>query len=419
MRNEKINILAAAAGLVLFAALSGCSKTEDGVLPGRQEASHTVTFIAAAEPEENIAPLAAKSVLPDEAKIADVNLWAFHTATGNALHFYSAAGTEPFGGELPPGGYDLYAVANVGRDLGGMARPQVEALAWETASEDDMTRTGMLPMAVPLGISVPAAAPVRLPLKRLCARLDVTCTVEGDAAEHFVPECVQLCGVPRSNLYFSENGAPAAGGAVDYEPRAWEGGALSFICYLPENCTGENTTITDPKQRSWDKAPTGSTCILIKGMYDGNPTEYRIYPGSSLTEFNVRRNNRYVLNVAVRGNDFSDRRQSSCMIEIEPFPESCRLNDYASGYLDIYSINEPAPYYSFMYQVTQGVGTVLITALSEMQPGVFYPIITEPDTGVGYTILFYATSPGPAEVTLTFRDRYGREFVRTYTTQVM
>lgn len=185
---------------------------------------------------------------------------------------------------------------------------------------------------------------------------------------------------------------------------------------MPENCAGENEKIAEPTERYWDNAPQGSTCIRIMGTYDGNPVEYRVYPGGNLTsDFNLRRNHRYILNIAVCGNNFSDLRQSTCLIEITPLPATGHTGVFYSGGIDIISVNEPEAFYTLSYRNTGNVGSCSVASCP--QPGVNYPVI-EGGGSFFATVSAQATRPGRIEVTLTITDRYGREFVRTLSMQI-
>ena len=204
--------------------MASCAKYEyrntDDLWGGGKE-RQTVTFIVEPASEANVpASLTRMAVQPDEARVGDVNLWVFHQLSGRGTHLHSASGAALPAMELVPGDYEIYAIGNAGRDLGELTPAQVGNLTCDAATEESFSGRGTLPMAARITAKVPASGPIRIPLERLCARLDVTCTVEGGAVGHLQVESVQLCGVPNSCVYFGENKAADATRQTDYAVRA-------------------------------------------------------------------------------------------------------------------------------------------------------------------------------------------------------
>lgn len=404
---------------LMLMSLASCTKYRDtDDFPNDEKDRQTVAFVAEALSEHNVpAHLTRVAVQPDEAKIANVNLWAFHKLSGRDTHLYSSSGAVLPAMELVPGDYEIYAIGNAGRDLGELTPAQIENLTCDAATEDSFSGHGTLPMAARITATVPASSPIRIPLERLCAKLEVTCTVEGGAVGHLQVESVQLCSVPNTCSYFVENKAEETTRQTDYAVRTWSAGTFKESYYVPENCAGVNEEITDPERRYWKKAPAGSTYLRILGTYDGNPVEYCVYPGNNVTsDFNLHRNYRYILNVAIYGYKRTDLRQSTCRIETRALPATGNRDVYYSGNIKLTSLNEHDPYYTLTFRNTGSVGTFWI--MLGMQPDVATPVIADGTTGFSSDVTFISDKAGRGEVTLIVTDRYGREFIRTLSMQI-
>lgn len=91
-----------------------------------------------------------------ESAVHDLNIYFFSRKFPDdiARHVYTNGGVSRVPVDLFPADYDMYVIANVGRDLGERSREQIAGYTATVASEQELTRAGRLPMAVHQEVSV-------------------------------------------------------------------------------------------------------------------------------------------------------------------------------------------------------------------------------------------------------------------------
>ena len=416
MKHFLITALCAAALLPLSHAC--LSQTLDGEGPDEAvPANATVTLRFDAPGME----AATRALYPEgEKAVRDLNVWFFSKRFGDdiARHVYTDANTSQIATTLYPTDYELYVIANAGSDLGALPQERVAAYAASIDSPEELTRNGTLPMAARQEVAVTGNTTLSVALERCVSRLDVSIEVAPALRGHLLIRSVQLCSAPRSCTFFGEN-RPAAGGTFDYPKQTLLGETFEGSYYLWENAQGTNATITDPRARNRANAPAAATCLHIEASYDGRKADCYVYPGENTTsDFNVRRNTHYRMQVRMLGMNETDTRITTTELDVAAFPQaSYAPGETAHTTLSLRSSNNPGGLFYLAYAIPQGGGTLTIDGVSH-SPGV--PFLFAQGESKSARIAYTQTAEGPARIVFTLSDAYGfpleRQIETTYKT---
>lgn len=405
MRN--LWILSLTAGVLLLAA---CSRTEE--LPAPAPAGTSAATFVFGVPE---AEPGSRTLDPSqESTVADLNLYIFPSGSDLCTEHRYQPALQPLTLPLPPGSYDLYAVANAGRDLGLLGRIDLETLSLPAGSEDEIISGQRLAMAARHSFIVAGATTVHVGLVRLAARLTLNVST-AEAFAGFTLRSVQVAGVPRGMTPFAA-GRPASDGEVTAWPRhELAGRSCSATFYLPENVQGEVSSITDPRQRSRAHVPEYATCIHIEGEASGRKVDYYIYPGGNTTSnFDILRNRRYTLDVTISGVNTLDMRLSTLGMELSSLPETCYVGEEVFSDLQVES-TDPAGVYRLAFKPgAEGDEATLDGA--PLTPGTFVPLFLGADihtARIGYRPM----TAGLTRPEFVLCDGYGYEMSRTLQTE--
>lgn len=241
--------------VILLGLLFGysCERTPSDNPPVIPQAdSHTLTLRFEQEPVQRTATRAA-----DENGIHNLNIWACGTGIGRDVHLYVPDGKRAAALTLIPDNYHLYAVANVGHDLGEMTEPEVKKLAASFSGEPSAGKP--LPMAASTEMQVSGSASVTLRLRRLVSKLALSVDVAPALRGSLTIENVQLLSIPDRCLYFADNRTSDPASLMDYPVQNVSGTSFSCDYYLPENMAGVNSTITSERQKDKAHAPSGAS----------------------------------------------------------------------------------------------------------------------------------------------------------------
>lgn len=246
-----------------------------------------------------------------EERIDDINLWLYNTDYNYAQHFY-LQNTLQFQTELKPGEYELFAVANIGTNVGGLPRSMMETIGSTFSSEADLTKNNRLIMATRQ--TVRPGAPATITLRRVVSRIDVNITVGGTTAPRTVVKFIRLCKSPATARLFTENRATPTSASTKYpDHTGYDARQTSTSFYLTENLQGTVPSITEPWNRSPQNAPAAATYLLIRtaNTYYGRYMDYTVYLGrNETTDFNVPRNSILKYQINILGENTTDLRVS-------------------------------------------------------------------------------------------------------------
>ena len=273
-------------------------------------------------------------------------------------------------------------------------------------------------MAARQEVAVTGNTTLSVALERCVSRLDVSIEVAPALRGHLLIRSVQLCSAPRSCTFFGEN-RPAAGGTFDYPKQTLSGETFEGSYYLWENAQGTNATITDPRARNRANAPAAATCLHIEASYDGRKADCYVYPGeNTTTDFNVRRNTHYRMQVRMLGMNETDTRITTTELDVAAFPQaSYAPGETAHTTLSLRSSNNPGGLFYLAYAIPQGGGTLTIDGVSH-SPGV--PFLFAQGESKSARIAYTQAAEGPARIVFTLSDAYGfpleRQIETTYKT---
>ena len=396
----------------LLPGLVSCCKIQDEspAMPISGSGGCTVTVTCV--PEAQTAVLTRGLTPEEESRIADVNLWAVHTLTGIVEHRYlHGAETVPL--TLTQGRWRLYAVANHGSDLGTLDAEAVEALRADIPPHAPDDTDFLLPMAGRTETDVSGPASVTLTLERLAARVRLDIETAPEIAGRLNILEVQPLSVPSGVVCFSGD---AVGEFGDWPPQECGTSAFSAVYYLPENLAGEIPHIASPEERTHLNAPEDATGFRISTLYEGKPVYYHVYPGDNGTsDFNLRRNRTYVLNVTLCGANPEDARVAACDMTLTPSAGEVQAGQTFSTRLCFTARNNADNTFDLAWRFISGEAEVSVSGGRPNPPGAFYCGLAGNEIDEYFDIAVTSDREGPVELEFYSTDRYGQVFARRVT----
>ena len=283
--------------------LCGCGRDEADTVPQPGPQAVTVSLAVRAE------RMTAVTRTTDEETIRDVNLYLYNDNGEIVLHRYQTSSTLRF--ECVPGNYMLRIVANLGRDLGN--NPVWADVAIVHADEYDS-----LPMAWEGDMTIPAAggALPAVEVQRAVAKVSYNIAVKPADIELL---SLRLRSVPRTASVFDAAAVPSdnPGDYTECPEAELSGRQASGDCYLLPNMQGKVSSITDQRQKNRDNAPENASYLLIRATRGAKMLAYYIYLGENNTsDFNVRANVHYRLDISILGDSEVDTRVSSYAVDV-------------------------------------------------------------------------------------------------------
>ena len=264
----------------------------------------------------------------DETAIRDLNLYLYDDNGNVVLHRYQTSATLRF--ECLPGDYRMCIAANLGRDLG-------DNLLWEDFTVTHADKYDVLPMAYEGDITIIPSADGMLTLpavevQRCVSKISYHITVAPAVADIEL-RSVQLLSVPRSVSVFDMAAAPSddPDDYTDCPEVELSGQQAAGDCYLLPNMQGVVATITDQKQKNPENAPANASYLLIRAVRGSKVLAYYIYLGGNNTsDFNVRANAHYRLNISILGDSEVDTRISSYAVNVHDTYEENSVGGYCT-----------------------------------------------------------------------------------------
>ena len=281
----------------------------------------------------------------DETAIRDLNLYLYDDNSNVVLHRYQTSATLRF--ECLPGDYRICIAANLGRDLG-------DNLLWKDFTVTHADKYDVLPMAYEGDITIIPSADGMLTLpavevQRCVSKISYHITVTPAVADIEL-RSVQLFSVPRFVSVFDMAAAPSddPDDYTDCPEVELSGQQAADDCYLLPNMQGVVATITDQKQKNPENAPANASYLLIRAVRGSKVLAYYIYLGGNNTsDFNVRANCHYRLNISILGDNEVDTRISSYAVNVHDTYEENAIGGYCvynpSQMLAVEIDGSPAP----------------------------------------------------------------------------
>lgn len=346
--------------------------------------------------------------------LRDANLYAFHALTGDSRHVYLAGGAS-HSFSLPAGAWDFYVLANTGEDMGALGRERLETLALDVPHERVWTGPGGIPMSAHQRAEITGNASVTLELKRLAARLRVNVGIAPAMSGRISVGSVQLISVPATVGWFGQQPPQRY---IDYPAEEVSSMSLPRTYYVAENPAGSVPEITRPQERSAHAAPGNAARIRITGVCDGRVVHYYVFPGENTTsDFNVRRNRDYMLNITLHGANPEDARVSTTEAELAPWNTQYFTGETARSRLTLSCLNNADNWFDLSYELLAGSGSVEIDGHA-LSPGVPFRLL-EGGSNRSAEIAYTQQDEGAAALRLTLRDRYGFTIERELATDFL
>ncbi len=262
-----------------------------------QSARLTLNF-EASEPQMSRA-----TATPQEQEINNLNLYLFNPEMDLSQHLYThdiGALTLP----ITPGEWHIYAIANIGMDMGSMSEEQTQNYNYEIVSEENLATYGFV-MTHQSTFSIGTTNSLDILFERAVARIDLRVDVTSAAVNI---ERVKLVNVPKCSRLFSNGNTPSSQELMTYEYRICGNGSMPSF-YMLENLAGVSSQITSEKDKTQSNAPSTASYIEIEGTTSSAWVTYRIYLGRNNTsDFNIERNTIYDVDATIYGANESDMR---------------------------------------------------------------------------------------------------------------
>lgn len=390
---------------LLILMLASCAKLPD-TSPDQTETPDCRLTLALAVPD---AQRITRTLTPDaEKSVADLNLYLFGDAVDK--HFFFSPCAASLTMNVPPGSYELFIIANAGRDLGAMTRQQAENYCYDIAAEGDLERNGRLVMYARQKAEIQGATSLNIALVRLAAKVEVRYSVASQAGA-LALQSIQVKAAPTGVRVFDTNRAATA--LTDYALHTLASNSGTLTAYVLENCQGVNSAVTSQALKDSAHAPQNSTYVVIKGYYADKAVAYRIYLGENNTsDFNVRENRHYVLNVQIYGANPADYRVSVSEMTVAPLNTAYDMGTSAVTTLMLVNQTDPDNTYMLTFQASKASVSIDGTTYLNSQP---IPLLSGLGTKQAQ-VAIEAMQPGAVSLTLTVTDRYGVQFVKTLST---
>lgn len=236
-------------------------------------------------------------------------------------------------------GCTIYAAANLldefygdGSSKSGVeAKKVVRTSLADLGNDDDIPMFGAYPNTVDIISGTQTFGQIQL--KRICSKIDIRIT----PATGITINGYQLCHLPLGS-YYVERGvstwtAPTAYADFDEVNGLESTEAVTANYFTYENLSGSNATVTTEKERYQANAPAEATYLLVKATGPGWRTLFRIYLGgvnpatnsADHADFNIYRNCRYSLDIAINGASSDDLRIDK---GIEPLSLTTDINPW-------------------------------------------------------------------------------------------
>lgn len=301
----------------LLALAVGCSKED--IVPAAESVTRFTLRVC---PEETQAVTRAA----DERAVKDMNVFLFDPqGIRPSQHFYVQGGVLER--SIPAGRYDVYAVANLHEDMGPMSREALSDYEFRVPrSYTSLPMSGYAECTV--GKGTPEAT---VTVRRNVAK--IVCNISFYGVDYDLKlQSVQMMDMAGVTTLFAEDQQARELTSSELSAIAsYENRKASRTFFLAENCRGEVPGITSQEQKCAGNAPEGATFLRIKAQREGKLLTYDVYLGeNNTTNFDVRRNTVYTLNIVIKGENAVDTRVDAFEVEIsDNFPyEGYRFEGY-------------------------------------------------------------------------------------------
>lgn len=148
-------------------------------------------------------------------------------------------------------------------------------------------------------------------VERLAAKIRFRYSFPTVSGFTFTPKSLALRSVPNGSQYLEPDGQPSSGITyVDIPASSYTNGDQYW--YIPENKAGRGNREASEKEKT-GTGKTNATYIELTGdaLQEGvtySNVSFKFYPGSDSSDYSIRRNHSYLIDIEIRGIDFTDKR---------------------------------------------------------------------------------------------------------------
>lgn len=337
--------------LALCCTLVGCLSAHDVPVP---DTERETTLTLRLSPE---AMTRSGDGTVQESAVHDLSLYFFHKTTPEASeHLYLENPGGRVSLSLPPGDYELFALANMGGDPGELTAERLAAYTLPLCNDEELAREGIA-MSARQSVRVEGATEIPLRLERCLARLDLSVSLGEECPPGLELHSIALRSVPATLAPFADNRPATETLLSGFDQREITDNSVpARTYYLPENLRGTNPAVTEPRLRDMVHAPEGATFVHIHASFMGVPLNYYVFLGSNTTDdFNLRRNRHYRMEVTVRGVSNDDCRVSmTTLLLSEDFAPEYDCSQTAALKLLPFCTNDPDAALYLSYELVEG-----------------------------------------------------------------
>ncbi len=233
--------------------------------------------------------------------INDLNIYMI-SAKGEVYRRYAT--NNNFLLKLKPDNYTIFAVANIGRDLGVQT---AESLRTLKLSLPQLKST--LSYSKQLSITTPQRLQVKLKRNYATVKIKVL-----SPSPSYILKSIQIKNIPIDGKLFEDEKvtSTSASDFKDLDEVKFDTWITSYDLEfeMPENRQGDNLSITDQKNKGEVNAPKLATYAYILVEYGTNVfVTYKIYLGENNTSnFDVKRNQKHDYVINIKGKNIVDTR---------------------------------------------------------------------------------------------------------------
>ncbi|MFQ8806375.1 MAG: hypothetical protein ACLR8Y_16405 [Alistipes indistinctus] len=354
-------------------ALCGCLRSPEEPSPEDKPREAQITLTLHTEPVRSKALYGA---LDDgqERAVRDLSLYLFHRSVPEAsqrLYITNPSGAVSL--RLIHGDYDLLVLANTGADPGEMTLDELEAYRLDVTREADLTVRNALVMSAREYLHVDSDGDIPVTLERCAVRLDLSVTLAESCPAGLALHSVSLRNVAGWMTPFGENRPDVKNLLSPYGGLfAFRRAALRAVLLPLREPPGRKSAIRSQAERDLSRAPKGATLVHIEASYGGRPLNYYVFlGGNTSTDFNLRRNHRYTVEVNILGpSDVDTRVSTTDLLVDEPPAAGHNLSQTARMILTPVCTNDPDAEMTLRYTLLEGTGSLAINDLT-IFPGGF------------------------------------------------
>lgn len=335
--------------------------------------------------------------------VMDCNIYYYCDQLRFSHHTYGTYGSAVVE-SLPQGTYDIYTIVGYDSDLGPKTKAELESILIYSTDRGSVESNNVYSNKSKHTIT--SDETINIAVTRLLAKVDFNITVDAAFAPSFTLESVELLNINNQTSLYADS--KLTSGAINYPKEVVTGTTVNKSYLITENLQGVNGSITDQRHKTSSNAPSDKcTHLHIRGYSKGAKVDYYIYLGINNTnDFNIKRNNHYIINTTIFGINDIDNRVSVVDASITEFEKTTyELPEPAKSTLKLKSVRQGSPIY-LSYQILEGNGLLSVDG-AQVQPNTQHLLLSSGDIDANIHLLFSQLQDGNVRLSFTVTDNNG------------